>query len=483
LLPIRIVCRILAHFTLEPAISSWCEAPISKLQHLGQRRWARTIAGSFLVFVHALFGQDLPSGQVSLALSSGSANLSGTVSLNLNVTAAPGSEPAGIQWTLSYPAGDVVSVGVGAGSALAAAGKSIYCNGRIGTIICLGVGSNASPISNGVAAVVTLSLAPATAASVLPLSIGGTSAVLGNGTSIPVDGTGGAITVAGWQPLVPPYFTDVASTDFDYAAANLLYAKGISKGCSENPLMFCPDRNLTRGEMATLLVRTVVGGDPASFSLTPYFADVPASHPFFAWIQKLYELGITHGCADKPLMFCPDRSVTRGEIAALTTNGRYGPANTFTYSPVPYFTDVPATDIFFSPIQKMAELGVSGCSPMLYCSTNATTRGEMAAFLVPGLLNELLPAGTPTLSVVSPPTVFRGGPIVTISIVGSNTHFADGLTLNAGPGITVSGLVALSAGTLMANLSVSPSATPGPRSLIVTTGSEEAVLPNGLTVQ
>lgn len=450
-------------------------------QQLGRRFWARTVAGWFFVFAHTLFGQGLLSGQVSLALSSGSANLSGTVSLDLNVASTPGNEPAGVEWTLAYPAGDIVAIDVAAGSALSVAGKSIYCNGRIGTIICLGVGLNANPIPNGVAAVVTLSLAPATASSILPISIGGTVAVLGNGASIPVDGTGGAIAVAGWQPLVPPYFTDVATTDFDYAAANLLYAKGISKGCSANPLSFCPDSTLTRGEMATLLIRAV-GRDPSSFNPTPYFADVPPGHECFAWIQKLYELGITGGCAINPLMFCPDRPVTRGEIAAFTTRGRYGPATPFAYPAAAYFTDVTATDIFFSSIQKMAELGVSGCSPMLYCSANATTRGEAAVFLVRGLLNQLLPVGTPVLS-VSPPVVFRGGPIATIFVIGTNTHFADGLTLNAGPGITVSGLAVLTAQTLVANLSVSPSAALGPRSLIVTTGSEEAVLPNGLTVQ
>lgn len=367
----------------------------------GQQWWARTAAGSFFVLAQSLFGQGLPSGQVSLALSSGSANLSGTVSLNLNVTSTPGNEPAGVEWTLAYPAGDVVPVGVAAGSALTVAGKSIYCNGRVGTITCLGVGLNANPITNGVAAVVTLSLAPATASSILSISIGGTIAVLGNGASIPVDGTGGAITVAGWQPIVPAYFTDVAPTDFDYTAANLLYANGISKGCSANPLLYCPNNTLTRGEMATLLIRAV-GRDPASSNPIPYFADVPPSHLFFAWIQKLYELGITSGCAVNPLMFCPDRPVTRGEIAAFTTRGRYGSATPFAYSTVPYFTDVPATDIFFSSIQKMAELGMSGCSPLLYCSGNATTRGEAAVFLVRGLLNQLLPIGTPALSVVSP---------------------------------------------------------------------------------
>jgi hypothetical protein len=448
----------------------------------GQRCRAGILAGSFCVFTHALLGQSLPSKQVSLALSSGSANLSSTVSLNLVLTSSPGYEPAGLQWTLAFSAGDLVPVGVLAGSALAVAGKSIYCNGRIGTITCLGVGLNANPITNGVAATLTFSLPPATASSILPISIGGMIAVLGNGAAIPVDGTGGAITVVGWQPLVPAYFTDVTPTDFDYTAANLLYAKGISKGCSANPLGFCPDLNLTRGEMAALLIRAAAG-DPTSYNPTPHFADVPPGNPYFAWIQKLYELGITSGCASNPLMFCPDRPVTRGEIAAFTTRGRYGLTATFAYSAAPYFTDVPPTDIFFSSIQKIAELGVSGCSPLLYCSTNATTRGEVAVFLVRGLLNQLLPVGTPALSTVSPSVVFRGGPAMTILITGTNTHFADGLTLNAGPGITVAGLTALNAQTLMASLSVSPSAAPGPRSLIVTTGSEEAVLPNGLTVQ
>jgi len=471
------------HFgTIFYALSRRISSAEMKRQQLGRRWRARTAGGSFFVFAHVLFGQGLPFGQVSLALSSGSANLSGTISLNLNVTSAPGNQPSGLQWTLAYPAGDVVLAGVAAGPALNAAGKSIYCNGPIGTITCLGVGLNANPIDNGIAAVVTFSLAPSTASSILPIPIGGMIAVLGNGAAIPVDGTGGAIAVANWQPLVPAYFTDVATTDFDYTAANLLYVKGISKGCSANPLLFCPDSTLTRGEMATLLI-SAVGGDPTSFNPTPYFADVPPSYPFFAWIQKLYELGITGGCAVNPLMFCPDRSVTRGEIAAFTTRGRYGPATPFAYSAVPYFTDVSATDIFFSSIQKMAELGMSGCSPLLYCSTNATTRGETAEFLVRGLLNQLLPAGTPVLSAITPSVVFRGGPVVTISVIGTNTHFADGLTLNAGPGITVSGLAVLNAQTLVANLSVSPSATVGPRSLIVTTGSEEAVLPNGLTVQ
>jgi hypothetical protein len=446
------------------------------------KRMKGSTAVLFPLFIHGIFGQ-VPPAKSSLALASAIAPLSGTVSMDLSITAPSGIEPAGVQWTFSYPASDLVFVNVIAGSSLTSAGKSIYCNGRVGTITCLAVGLNSNPINNGVVAVATFSLASGTASSLLPISLGGTIGVLGNGNPIPVDGIGGSVMVTGWQPLVPSYFTDVMPTDSDYTAANLLYTKGITAGCAGNPLRFCPDRSLTRGEMATLLVRAV-GGDPASFNSTPYFADVPPDHPFFAWIQKLYELGMTSGCADHPLMFCPNNPVTRAEIAAFTTRGRYnGSSVQYLYSALPYFTDVPPIDIFFRSIQKMTELGMSGCSPLVYCSTNQATRGEAALFLVRGLLNQLLPIGTPMISVINPSFVFRGGPVVTMFIIGTNTHFSAGTTLNAGPGISVSGLAAVNAQTIVANLTVSSTATPGPRSLIVTTNSEEAVLPNGLTVQ
>ena len=71
-------------------------------KQIDPRWWARIAASSLLVFVHALFGQVPPAGfsGLSLALASGTATLSGTVSLNLSVTATPGNEPAGVQWTL-----------------------------------------------------------------------------------------------------------------------------------------------------------------------------------------------------------------------------------------------------------------------------------------------------------------------------------------------------------------------------------------------
>jgi hypothetical protein len=47
------------------------------------------------------------------------------------------------------------------------------------------------------------------------------------------------------------------------------------------------------------------------------FADVPASHPYFAFVEALWAAGITSGCSASPLLFCPDDPLTRGQAAVL----------------------------------------------------------------------------------------------------------------------------------------------------------------------
>ena len=66
--------------------------------------------------------------------------------------------------------------------------------------------------------------------------------------------------------------------------------------------------------MAVLLVRAVEG-EAFTFSATPYFNDVPASHWVFKYIQRLYELGITTGCGGGN--YCPTDKVTREQMAVF----------------------------------------------------------------------------------------------------------------------------------------------------------------------
>lgn len=92
-----------------------------------------------------------------------SASASAQVSLlNLSATGAPGNlavsfvgagtAPAGLQWTLVYPSGQISSIGATAGPAATAAGKTLSCNSTPGFFTCLATGLNRNAISAGVVA-------------------------------------------------------------------------------------------------------------------------------------------------------------------------------------------------------------------------------------------------------------------------------------------------------------------------------------------
>ncbi|MBS1825969.1 MAG: S-layer homology domain-containing protein [Acidobacteria bacterium] len=112
-----------------------------------------------------------------------------------------------------------------------------------------------------------------------------------------------------------PYFDDVPPTHPAYLAIQAIRAAGITFGCTAIPSNYCPDTPLTRGQMAALIVRAKVQSDNFAYNGTPYFTDVPATHPFFRHIQKLRDLGVTLGCTTTT--FCPDAPNTRGEMAAF----------------------------------------------------------------------------------------------------------------------------------------------------------------------
>jgi uncharacterized circularly permuted ATP-grasp superfamily protein len=74
--------------------------------------------------------------------------------------------------------------------------------------------------------------------------------------------------------------------------------------------------------------------------------------------------------------------------------------------------------------------------------------------------------------------------VTTVTLTGKNTSFVQGTTVvNAGPGITVGTVTVTNSTTLSVPLTVVANATVGLRTIVVATGSEQAVMPNGLTVQ
>jgi hypothetical protein len=153
---------------------------------------------------------------------------------------------------------------------------------------------------------------------------------------------------------------------------------GVTKGC--NPPAndrFCPEALVTRGQMAAFLVRALGltdggGGDR--------FVDDDDSI-FAADIDRLAVAGVTRGC-NPPMndRFCPDRFVTRGQMAAflvrsfdLTDDGNGD-----------RFVD-DDDSIFAADIDRLAVAGVTrGCDPPAndrFCPKDRVTREQMAAFL------------------------------------------------------------------------------------------------------
>jgi hypothetical protein len=196
----------------------------------------------------------------------------------------------------------------------------------------------------------------------------------------------------------------------------------------------------------------------------------------------MQDLGIALPCSAN--QFCPNTPVNRGQMAVLIIRGRYGVATPASYPTTPYFTDVGSNHPYFPWIQKMKQFGItSGCTTTTYCPDAPVTRGQMAVFMMRGEFNLLLPANIPVLTWVSAASA-SPGQTLGLTIVGQNTNFVNGLTqVNAGGGITVSNISVANGTTLTAQFAVASGATLGPRSITLTTGSEEATLPSGFLVQ
>ena len=171
-------------------------------------------------------------------------------------------------------------------------------------------------------------------------------------------------------------------------------AEGITKGC--NPPVndrYCPSRSVTRGEMAVFLSRAL--GLPATGQ--DFFSD-DSGHIFESGINRLAAAGITQGCNPPAnTRFCPDRAMTRGEMAAMLVRAFGYPASSQNR-----FTDDNG-HIFESLINRLAAAGITqGCNPPAntrFCPDQRITRDQMATFLTRALnlTPNKPPARCPTL--------------------------------------------------------------------------------------
>ena len=198
-----------------------------------------------------------------------------------------------------------------------------------------------------------------------------------------------ALVTSGVGALAAPP-SDRFSDDNDSvheADIEFLARRDITKGCNPpDNTRYCPDRPVTRGEMAAYLVRSI--GLPRGRDV----AFVDATSSIFADdIARIARGGITKGCnPPNNDRFCPNDHVTRGQMAAFLIRAFDLPSTSNDY-----FTD-DSGSVFEADINAIAHAGVTvGCDDGRFCADESVTRAQMASFLKRALTGGIEPPPIP----------------------------------------------------------------------------------------
>ena len=176
-----------------------------------------------------------------------------------------------------------------------------------------------------------------------------------------------------------PAFPDSAGTVHAEGIQAIRQA-GITQGCGTG-LRYCPEEVVTRGAMATFLLRALEL-EPADGDR---FSDVSAGHNHRGAIYAISDLGLTRGCGDGT-RFCPNDPVTRETMAVFLARALElrpsGPDGIV-------FSDVAADHPNSGDIYAIADRGITaGCGDgTRFCPDDPVTRGSMATLLARAFLS------------------------------------------------------------------------------------------------
>ncbi len=103
-------------------------------------------------------------------------------------------------------------------------------------------------------------------------------------------------------------------------AADAWYARHVERFAGQawtNPQgTFRPNDPAKRGEVAEFIAQ-LLPTVPKASTAAGRFTDVPADHPYLLAIEALAAADVTKGCDTDPPRFCPDKHVTRAQLASL----------------------------------------------------------------------------------------------------------------------------------------------------------------------
>ncbi len=206
----------------------------------------------------------------------------------------------------------------------------------------------------------------------LPFTTGEVYSIDKSGGPLPSSPTFGDV------PMNHPYWSDI----------EILYANGLTAGCSTESLLFCPEQTMNRAQSAVFMVRGNFGNayTPPPAPWTTFgdnFAPGPWAQP---WAQGMFDAGLTAGCSTSPRLFCPWEEMPRFQAAVFGLRMKYGisyppPSGTGTV-----FADVNGSEWYAGWVEQayaegmLPACGSSGGKP-LFCPNDLVSRG-LAAYMI-----------------------------------------------------------------------------------------------------
>jgi hypothetical protein len=152
-----------------------------------------------------------------------------------------------------------------------------------------------------------------------------------------------------------------------------LYCAGAISGYSDGT--FRPYNSTTRGQVSKILVLSE--GWAIDTTGGPHFADVPASNPFYSYIETAYNMGILSGYNDSTFRW--GNNITRGQFCKLIVGAQQWAVDT---TGGPHFTDVSTSNPFYVYIETAYNRQViGGYSDGTFRWEKTATRGQISTII------------------------------------------------------------------------------------------------------
>jgi photosystem II stability/assembly factor-like uncharacterized protein len=194
-----------------------------------------------------------------------------------------------------------------------------------------------------------------------------------------------------------PTFADVPFSHPYSSDIEILYANGLTAGCSTTPLNFCPDQIMDRGQSAVFMLRGNFGtdffpGDPTHFFLDDWTKGLWAE----SWAEAMYNKGLSAGCLASPLKYCPWDKIPREQAAIFALRLRHGPSYTPPAATGTFLADMTNPGYYATAWAEQAyreglipDCGTSGGRPKI-CPKSLVPRG-LAAYMIVRAKNLSMP--------------------------------------------------------------------------------------------